>query len=78
MRNLKEIFVDQKYADDLEAAGIPFDYSKYPGQLLLTSKEPELDLFRKLVAACIVPSRIEPKVNLVSLYLDLTNDGDKQ
>lgn len=74
----KEIFVDQKYADNLKALGIPFVYSKYPGQLLLTSKEPELELFRKLIAACIVPSRIEPKVNLVSLYLDLTGDGDKQ
>jgi ABC-2 type transport system ATP-binding protein len=73
----KDILVDQKHAASLEAMGIRFGPSKYPGQLLLSTEEAEHELLMKLAAAHIVPSKIEPKVNLVSIYLDLTG-GDKQ
>jgi len=38
-------------------------------------EEPEHELIGRLAAARIVPARIEPRVNLVSIYLELTRGG---
>jgi len=72
----KDIMVSQEYADDLIALGINFEPSKYPDLLLVTIEEPEHELIMKLASAQIVPSRVEPKANLVSLYLDFTSEED--
>jgi len=77
-RGDKDILVDQKYADNLNDMGIEFRPSKYPGLILILVEEPEHELLLKLASAKIVPSRIEPKVNLVSLYLDATAEANEQ
>ena len=52
--------------------GVRFEASKYPGLLRLILEEPEHELIGRLAANRIVPARIEPRVNLVSVYLELT------
>ena len=74
----KDIFVDQKYAKDLDSLGVKFSPARYPGLVLILVEEPEHELLLKLASAKIVPSRIEPKVNLVSLYLDATAEGNER
>lgn len=70
----KDIFIDRKHADTLQDMHIPYMPSKYPGLLLLTVTEPEHELISRLAQAKIVPGRIEPKENLISLYLDVTKE----
>jgi ABC-type multidrug transport system ATPase subunit len=74
----KDILVDSKYAGELQQMGVTFEHSKYPGLLSLITQEPEHELLTKLASAKIVPSRIEPKVNLVSIYLNFTKEADEQ
>ena len=64
------------HAPALRELGIRFGDSKYAGHLLLVVEEPEHELMMKLASVAIVPSRIEPKVNLVSLYLDATREDE--
>lgn len=71
-----DIMVDRKYARQLKELGIKFAPSKYPGLVLLFVEEPEHELIMRLASARIVPSRIEPKVDLVSLYMDVTREAD--
>ena len=50
--------------------------SPYPGLVKLTSDLPEEDLFVALAGARVVPRRVEPRVSVLSLYLDATKkDG---
>ena len=74
----KDIFVDHKYAKDLDNMGVKFSPARYPGLVLILVEEPEHELLLKLASAKIVPGKIEPKVNLVSLYLDATAEGNER
>lgn len=71
----KEIHVESTLSGDLERLGVRFETSKYPGLVRLVVEEPEHELIGRLAAARIVPARIEPRVNLVSVYLELTRNG---
>ena len=73
----KDIMIDRKFVDVLHKLGIQFGPSKYPGLVLLSTDGPEHELMLKLATSGIVPSRIEPKVNLVSLYMDITKGGEE-
>ncbi len=46
--------------------------ASHPGLLRLVVEEPEHELIGRLAAQRIVPARIEPRVNLVTVYLEVT------
>ncbi len=71
----KDIHVESTLTGELERLAVRFETSKYPGLVRLVVEEPEHELIGRLAAARIVPARIEPRVNLVSVYLELTRDG---
>ena len=71
----KDIHVDDTLTGELERLNIRFETSKYPGLVRLIVDEPEHELIGRLAAQLIVPARIEPRVNLVSVYLELTRGG---
>jgi ABC-type multidrug transport system ATPase subunit len=68
----KDIHVEGTLSGELERLGVLFEPSKYPGLVRLIVEEPEHELIGRLAAERIVPARIEPRVNLVSVYLELT------
>jgi len=68
----KDIHVDAAHVGQLGQLGVRFEPSRYPGLVRLTVDEPEHELIGRLAAQRIVPARIEPRVNLVSVYLELT------
>src|SRR5258708_4478160 len=68
----KDFHVEGSLAAELTRLGIRFEGSRYPGLVRLIVEEPEHELMGRLAAARIVPTRIEPRVSLVSVYLDLT------
>jgi len=71
----KDIHVESAVAADLERLGVRFEPSRYPGLVRLIVEEPEHELIGRLAAQRIVPARIEPRVTLVSVYLEMTG-GD--
>jgi ABC-type multidrug transport system ATPase subunit len=68
----KDIHVEGTLGSELERLGVRFEPSKYPGLVRLVVEEPEHELIGRLARERIVPARIEPRVNLVSIYLELT------
>ncbi len=68
----KDIHVESSLSGELERLGVRFEASRYPGLVRLVVQEPEHELIGRLAAEQIVPARIEPRVNLVSVYLELT------
>jgi ABC-2 type transport system ATP-binding protein len=68
----KDIYVEATLAGDLERLGVSFEESRYPGLVRLRVEEAEHELIGRLAAQRIVPSRIEPRVSLVSVYLEMT------
>ena len=68
----KDIHVDSALSAELGRLGVRFEPSRYPGLVRLVVEEPEHELIGRLAAQGIVPARIEPRVNLVSVYLELT------
>jgi ABC-2 type transport system ATP-binding protein len=73
-----DIMVDQRYADDLNRLDIPFEPSKYPGLLRIVVREPEYKILGRLAACKIVPTRMEPRATLVSLYLETIEEANKK
>lgn len=70
----KDIHVEGTLTTELERLGIGHEPSRYPGMVRLVFDEPDYELIGRLAAARIVPSRIEPRVNLISIYLELTGE----
>jgi ABC-2 type transport system ATP-binding protein len=70
-----EVHVDAGAAAALDALGVRHQPSPYPGLLLLESDLPEEELFAALARERIVPRRVEPKVSVLSLYLQATKDA---
>jgi len=68
----KDIHVEGTLAPELDRLGVRHEPSRYPGLVRLHVEEPEHVLIGRLAAERIVPARIEPRVNLVSVYLELT------
>jgi ABC-type multidrug transport system ATPase subunit len=68
----KDIHVESTLALELDRLGVRHEPSRYPGLVRLLVEEPEHVLMGRLAAERIVPARIEPRVNLVSVYLELT------
>jgi ABC-type multidrug transport system ATPase subunit len=68
----KDIHVEGTLTAELERLGVRFKPSRYPGLVRLLVEEPEHELIGRLAAQRIVPARIEPRVNLVSVYLEVT------
>ena len=68
----KDIHVEGTLAKELERLAVRFEPSRHPGLVRLIVEEPEHELIGRLAAERIVPARIEPRVNLVSIYLELT------
>jgi ABC-2 type transport system ATP-binding protein len=67
-----EIHVEGTLAPELARLGVRHEPSRYPGLVRLVVEEPEHALLGRLAAERIVPARIEPRVNLVTVYLELT------
>ena len=73
----KDIYVEDGQVAELQALGVRFEPSRYPSLVRLVVEEPEHELIGRLAARKIVPARIEPRVNLVSVYLEVTaGDGE--
>ena len=68
----KDFHVEGTLSAELTRLGVSFEPSRYPGLVRLAFSEPEHELLGRLAAERIVPARIEPRVNLVSIYLEVT------
>jgi ABC-2 type transport system ATP-binding protein len=68
----KDIHVEGTLAPELERLGVRHEPSRYPGLVRLLVDESEHVLIGRLAAERIVPARIEPRVNLISVYLEVT------
>jgi ABC-type multidrug transport system ATPase subunit len=73
----KDFHVDATWSEELARLEIRHEPSRYPGQVLLVVEEPEHELLGRLAAHRIVPSRIEPRADLVSIYLEVTGEGSE-
>jgi ABC-type multidrug transport system ATPase subunit len=67
-----DVHVDAAHAAVLSAIGIASEPSRYPGLVLLKSALAEEELFLALAHARVVPRRVEPRVSMLSVYLDAT------
>jgi ABC-type multidrug transport system ATPase subunit len=67
----KDFHVEGTLSQELSRLGVGFEPSRYPGLVRLVFSEPEHELLGRLAAERIVPARIEPRVNLVSVYLEV-------
>lgn len=72
----RDIYVGEQHAETLDRLGIPHQEAKYPGLRLLRIDGPEHEAILKLAQERIVPERIEPRVSLVSLYIDHIQEAD--
>lgn len=72
-QSLKDIYIDQRFTEVLDRLNISHAPGKYPGQVLISFHEPEHEVLLRLAQSRVVPSRIEPRENLTTLYLDITN-----
>jgi hypothetical protein len=70
-----EIHVNAADARVLDGVGIAHERSRFPGLILLRSPLADDELLAILARERIVPRRIEPKVSMLSLYLDAAHDG---
>jgi ABC-2 type transport system ATP-binding protein len=70
----KDIHVDGALVEALDRLAVRFEPSRHPGLVRLIVEEPEHELIGRLAAERIVPARIEPRVNLISVYLELTGN----
>jgi ABC-2 type transport system ATP-binding protein len=69
-----DVHVDASSAPALDRLGIVHGPSRYPGLVLLRSSLPDEELLATLARERILPRRIEPKVSMLSLYLDATRE----
>ncbi len=76
-RTEKDIYVEAAKAGELERLGVRFEPARYPGLVRVVVEGPEHELIGRLVAERIVPARIEPRVNLVSVYLEVTGGASE-
>ena len=67
----KDIHVEARFRADLDRLGARYEESSYPGLVRLLVTEPEHELIERLARERIVPTRIEPRVTLVSIYIDI-------
>jgi ABC-2 type transport system ATP-binding protein len=67
----KDIHVEAVFVPELGRLGVRHEPSAYPGLVRLVVEEPEHVLIGRLAAERIVPARIEPRVTLVSVYLEM-------
>ncbi len=65
-----EIHVSEADAVALERQALPFERSRYPGLLKLTSDLDDRELLARLQEAGVFPRRVEPGTSLASFYLD--------
>ena len=65
-----EVHVDATSAAAAGALGFDPQPSRYPGLVVLRATLPDGELLAALAQAGIVPRRIEPKVSMLTLYLD--------
>jgi ABC-type multidrug transport system ATPase subunit len=79
-----DVHVDATHASKLDALGIEYERSRYEGLILLaaattsSSITGEEELFALLARERIVPRRVEPRVSVLSLYLETTRQGQQQ
>lgn len=67
-----DVHVDGSASRVLESLGIAHEPSRYPGLVRLRSDLADEEIFAILGKAEIVPRRVEPRVNILSMYLDAT------
>jgi ABC-2 type transport system ATP-binding protein len=74
--HLSDVHVDAAHAGALAAIGIGSEPSRYPGLVIVKSALPEEELFFALAQARIVPRRVEPRVSMLSVYLEATTRAE--
>lgn len=67
-----DVHVDASAAPVLESLGIAHEPSRYPGLVRLRTDVADEEIFAILGKAQIVPKRVEPRVSILSVYLDAT------
>jgi ABC-type multidrug transport system ATPase subunit len=67
-----DVYIDASCRSTVESLGIACEPSRYPGLVLLRSSLADDELLATLSLAGMVPRRIEPRVSILSLYLDAT------
>jgi ABC-2 type transport system ATP-binding protein len=72
-----EVHVEATQHPTLDAIGIAHAPSRYPGLVLLSPTIPDEELFATLAQHRILPRRVEPRVSVLSLYLDVTRAEDR-
>jgi ABC-2 type transport system ATP-binding protein len=79
LRNTEEvdIFVQEKWTEELNHFGLVFEPCKYPQLVrLLPSDRPAYQTLGMLAQRRIAPMRVEPRSDLISFYLDVTDHED--
>jgi ABC-2 type transport system ATP-binding protein len=71
-----DVHVDAASAPALAGIGISHEPSRYPSLVVLRSDLPEEDLFAALARARVIPRRVEPRVSVLSVYLEATRKED--
>lgn len=70
-----DVHVDVADTSKLDEMGMEHEPSRYPGLAVIRTELSVKELLSTLLACDIVPKRLEPRENLVSLYLDVTRKG---
>lgn len=72
-----DIHVSVSHADLLEKLALSFGDSRYSGAVVLKTELPDAEVLSKLLAAGVVPLRVEPRTDLASIYLNSTESEEQ-
>lgn len=70
------IYVEERFLPVLAREGIACTTCHYTGLVQILTERPDEISIPLLVAAGVVPRRVEPRVNLVSVYMELIHEED--
>jgi len=75
-RHRSNIFVEERFLPILAREGIACTTCHYAGLVQILTERPDEISIPLLVAAGVVPRRVEPRVNLISVYMQLIHEED--
>jgi len=75
-RHRSNIYVEERFLPVLAREGIACTTCHYAGLVQILTERPDEISIPLLVSAGVVPRRVEPRVNLVSVYMELIHEED--
>lgn len=69
------VHVAAAHGETLHGLGLAFAPSKYADLVRIDTELSDAELLRRLLEAGITPRRMEPAVDLISVYLEMTKEG---